>query len=433
MRKLKDSGIPWIGEIPENWEQCRMKWVATLTPPVDISTIDEDKEITFLPMEFVKQGFYVPNAAPVGKISSSYSLFAEGDIVMAKVTPCFENGNIARADGLLNRVGFGSSELFVLRSKGNVYRNFLFWLLQAEPFRSKAIESMSGAGGLKRVSSEDVENYALFLPPLPEQRQIADYLDGKCARIDETIEKQKLVIEKLKAYKQSVITEAVTKGLDPNAPMKDSGIEWIGKIPKQWQVKKVCWMFDVVLGKMLDTKKITGKNLVSYLRNTDVQWGAINFCDLNQMDFSEADIGKYSVAIGDLLVCEGGEIGRSAIVTTLPDETICFQKALHRIRVKDPKENSVKFFYYVLFAMAKNQAFSDSPEKATIAHLPAVILKLLRIPSPALNEQRQIADYLDRKCADIDTAIAKKEALIEKLADYKKSLIYECVTGKREV
>ena len=206
---MKDSGVEWIGEIPEHWQITKIKHKAILNPKCDFSNISYDTLITYTPMECIKNGYYNNRTEILSKIPSSLTPFEEGDIVMAKVTPCFENGNIAIMNNLQSKVGLGSSELFVFRSKG-ILTKYLFYFLQNINFTRQACLTMTGAGGLKRVSSEFCKNCKLPLPPYIEQEQIADYLDSKCEKIDFTISKKQKLIDKLKEYKKSLIYEVVT-------------------------------------------------------------------------------------------------------------------------------------------------------------------------------------------------------------------------------
>lgn len=233
--KYKDSGVEWLGKVPEHWVPKPMRYVCKLNPPVNFTGVAEVDELTFLPMDRVKTGYYIPNTAQFSKYNSSYNPFEEGDIVLAKVTPCFENGNIAITENLVGGKGFGSSELFVIRPTGT-HRKFLFYFLQSSVFKQHGEASMTGAGGLKRVSPELLRQSPLPFPPLEEQQAIAAFLDRETARIDALIEKKQRLIELLKEKRQAIITRAVTKGLDPNVPMKDSGVEWLGKVPAHWRV-----------------------------------------------------------------------------------------------------------------------------------------------------------------------------------------------------
>ena len=204
---MKDSGIEWIGKIPEGWECCRIKNIAYFNP---ITKIDQGKDVvSYAPMDCVKDGWLIHNEININNVSTGLTLFQENDIVMAKVTPCFENGNIAIATELKNGIAYGSSELFVFRSK-NTYNKWLFYYLRNNIFKQRASSTMTGTGGLKRVSPKFVSDYPLAIPPIKEQQQIADYLDKKCAEIDDLIKLKERKIEKLKEYKKSLIYEYVT-------------------------------------------------------------------------------------------------------------------------------------------------------------------------------------------------------------------------------
>lgn len=188
-----------------------------------------------------------------------------------------------------------------------------------------------------------------------------------------------------------------------------------------------------MLGKMLDAKRITGEHLRPYIKNADVQWDSINFENLDEMDFPDEEKERYTICPGDLMVCEGGEIGKCSIVPDGVPENIYYQKALHRVRKRYPDSGNIHFLCKVIYCMAKNNCLNTSPEKATIAHLPGDALSQLRIPAPPISEQDQIAEYLNDKCTEIDRLSVRKQKTIDKLIEYKKSLIYEVVTGKKEV
>lgn len=208
-RPMKDSGIEWIGEIPKEWEINRIKYVSMFQPFCDSSNLNDNSIITYLPMEFIKDGFYIQNTAQYGSLATSLTAFSEGDIVQAKVTPCFENGNIAIMNNLSSKYGLGSSELFIYRAI-KVTTKFLFYWLRSSVFMKKACSTMTGTGGLKRVSPFWIKNSEIPMPSKNEQRLIADYLDEKCAAIDAIIAKKQQLVTELEAYKKSLIYEYVT-------------------------------------------------------------------------------------------------------------------------------------------------------------------------------------------------------------------------------
>ena len=208
--EMKDSGVEWIGEVPREWEVKKLKYVAQLNPKIDMDHLEETSEVTFTPMEKIKNGYFINNKGIWGNNNSSYTNYSENDIVMAKVTPCFENGNIAIMKGLYNNIGFGSSELFVFRSNKNIKKEYLFYFLRNEIFKNLGKNNMTGAGGLKRVSSEFILNFNVSVPPLEEQNRIAEYLDKKTFEIDTLITKKEALIAELEEYKKSLIYECVT-------------------------------------------------------------------------------------------------------------------------------------------------------------------------------------------------------------------------------
>lgn len=208
---------------------------------------------------------------------------------------------------------------------------------------------------------------------------------------------------------------------------KDSATEWLGEVPAHWTVCALSYRYSVQLGKMLDEKRITGNHLGPYLRNVDVQWGRINVVELPEMDFRDEDLRRFSLLKGDLLVCEGGEVGRSAIWNG--DIEPCFyQKALHRLRPYEPHDDTPTFLFYVMFAAAKMGVFSGSEGKATIVHLPAETLRRYRFPFPPLSEQTAIAAFLDRETAKIDALVEEQQRLIALLKEKRQAIISHAVT-----
>jgi type I restriction enzyme S subunit len=208
---------------------------------------------------------------------------------------------------------------------------------------------------------------------------------------------------------------------------KDSGVEWIGAVPAHWDVAAVGYRYEVLLGKMLDEKRITGKHLAPYLRNIDVQWDRINVEDLPQMDFSGDDINRYSVVPGDLLVCEGGEVGRAAIWRGELSECY-YQKAIHRLRRRREAADHPRFMFYVLRMAAAIGVFEASEGKSTIAHLTAESLRRYRFAFPLRREQECIVQFLDQEAAKIDLLIAEQQRLIELLTEKRLAVIAHAVT-----
>ena len=208
-REMKDSGVEWIGEIPVDWEISRIKYVSIFEPSCDFRKLTPETVITYSPMECIKNGTFERRTSLYGNLAHTLTPFQNGDIVMAKVTPCFENGNIAIMNELQSGYGLGSSELFVFRPQ-NINTRYLFYWLQNKLFVHQACATMTGTGGLKRISPSFVKNCNIHYPSTAEQAQIAAYLDTKCVEIDKLIAKKEQLVKELESYKKSLIYEVVT-------------------------------------------------------------------------------------------------------------------------------------------------------------------------------------------------------------------------------
>ena len=304
---------------------------------------------------------------------------------------------------------------------------FYFQVRAAKP----VLEAAGRGSTFVELASADLESVELVVPPLHEQSDVADFLDRETAKIDAMVAKKERLIELLQEKRTALISRAVTQGLARNVPMEDSGIRWLGEIPAHWDLAPVYVRYEVALGKMLDAKRATGNSPGKYLRNVDVQWDAVNTDNLPQMDFPPLERERYRLRLGDLLVCEGGEVGRTAIWQGELEE--CFyQKAIHRVRPRVPSEIP-RFFYFLMYMLAKRGVFNAGGNPNTIDHLTAVQLRHYRVPFPPTHEQRTISGYLDSKTAEVDALIAKIHQAITYLNEHRSALIFAAVTGKIDV
>jgi type I restriction enzyme S subunit len=277
----------------------------------------------------------------------------------------------------------------------------------------------------------ELGNISLAIPPHKEQQAITAYLDTQCGRIDGIITEMEQQIELLKQYKTSLITETVTKGLNKAAPMKDSGIDWIGKIPAHWEVGRIKYCYDMVLGKMLQPfqERSTDRKM-NYMCSVNITWNGIDLSVLKEMWFTPLEIRSYLLQKGDLLVAEGGDVGTASIWNNEVDGC-CIQNALHLIRENGKYLN--RYLYYWLYFLKYNGYIDLVCNKATIAHFtkekfggsPFCILPFV--------EQEEITKYLDEKIKKTNAIITQKHQSIETMRAYKKSLIYEYVTGKKRL
>lgn len=237
--EYKDSGLEWLGEIPAHWNISRIKYVAQLNPSKsEVRGLSDDTIVSFIPMEAIGERgeIDVSRTRLLGDVLTGYSYITDGDVILAKITPCFENGKGAVVHGLENGIGFATTEVIPARPYRKCDAQFLYYLFTSNPFKALAEGSMYGAGGQKRVADSFVAEYHFAEAPTDERENIAAFLDYETARIDRLIAQQQRLIELLKEKRQAVISHAVTKGLNPNAPMKESGVEWLGQVPEHWVI-----------------------------------------------------------------------------------------------------------------------------------------------------------------------------------------------------
>ncbi len=276
----------------------------------------------------------------------------------------------------------------------------------------------------------------MTLPPLAEQTAIVCFLDHADRRIRRYIRAKQKLIALLEEQKQAIIHQAVTGQIDvrtgePYPSYRVSGVEWLGDVPGHWEVPALHHRYSQCLGKMLDSKRLTGTHSVPYLRNVDVQWDQINTKDLPSMDIPPDEYERYTVQEDDLLVCEGGEIGRCALWSG--EVAICgFQKALHRLRPRNARQDVPRFMHYALRAAAKGNAFSDG-HLSTIAHLTGEKLRSHRFPFPPVAEQESVVRFLDGVLNQADHSVSCVRRQIDVLREYRTRLIADVVTGKLDV
>ena len=238
----KPSGVEWLGNIPAHWELKRLKYAVDLNPKAsEVRKLPPDTEVSFVPMEAVGEygGLDLSLTKALSDVADGYTYFSNGDVLVAKITPCFENGKGSLASELVNGTAFGTTELHILRCGPELDKQYAFYLTLADAFRKLGEAEMYGAGGQKRVPESFIANLRHPLPALPEQHAIAAFLDRETARIDSMVSMEERLIELLQEKRTALITRAVTRGLEPNAPMKDSDVEWLGEIPAHWEVKRL--------------------------------------------------------------------------------------------------------------------------------------------------------------------------------------------------
>lgn len=424
-RAYKTSRVPHIDSIPSNWSESKIKHVASVNPSLN-AIIDDDKPVGYVPMECVKNGYMEPYTALKSELSTGLTVFQNGDIVLAKVTPCFENGNIAIAFNLKQNVGFGSSELFVFRAHG-ISTKYLFYFLQTSGFMADGVESMTGAAGLKRVSPILVKNYVLPVPPMDEQDAIVSYIEAHVRNVNEAISRSKAIIEKLIEYRKSVITQAVTKGISHSVSFVDSGTKWIGQIPSHWMVIDLKRVANIQTGNTPSKKdgndNFSDSSGIPWIKPENLDYFEPIHNTNEYLTPTGVELGRvfepYSIFV--CCIASIGKVGYSDVSCSCNQQI----NALHF----DEKVLFWKYGFYALRASAIEHIAKANVSVQSI--LNATSQGYIKIPVPkTLDEQHDIVNYLDNKCQKIANAIERQQTIIEKLEEYKKSLIYNAVTGK---
>ena len=400
--EMKDSGIAWIGYVPKHWEVTRLKNVFC-----EYNVKSENGTETLLSLSQytgVKPKSETELAGSHEAESyEGYKIVKAGQLVMNIMLAW--NGSYALSD----YDGMISPAYCIYDFRTACHRKYFHYLLRIDGYPS-AFKTMSRGiiDSRLRLYPEQFYTFNTVVPPKEEQSRIANFLDKKCAEIDELIALQEQMIAQLTTYKQAVITETVTKGLDPNVKMNDSGVEWIGEIPENWDVCKIQYMANLKSGYNLTTEQITDEGLYPVYGGNGIRGFYHEFFN----DGEYVLIGRQGALCGNINYSTGKFWATEHAV-------ICYPKMQY----------ATKWFGELLRSMNLNQYSLASAQPG----LAVERIKALSIPLPPLSEQQTIANYLDQKCKEIDELISVKKEKIEKLKAYKKSVIYEYVTGKKQV
>lgn len=414
---MKDSGQEWIGTIPESWE---IKRIAALYSPRNTKVSDED----YPPLSVTMQGV-LPQLETVAKTDdhSNRKLVKKGDFAINSRSDRRGSCGISQYDGSVSLINT------VLKPTGKMNPTYYNWLFHTTLFADEFYKWGHGiVDDLWSTNWQDMKSICVTVPPLDEQEKIAGFLDEKCAEIDQLSEDIQKQIDILEEYKKSVITRAVTKGLNSDVEMKDSGIDWIGQIPKGWEVLRIKNLGTARNGLTYSPNDLaTEEDGTLVLRSSNVKDGKINLED--NVYVSCKIPSNLMVKKGDILICSRNGsrelIGKNAIIDDIHATYGAFMMVYRSI---DPE-----YLYYVL----NSEVFSyylGTFFTSTINQLTGQNFNNMKIVfCPGKNERAKIVEYLKEKTLDIDDSIQIKRQQLDNLNTYKKSIIYEYVTGKKRV
>ncbi len=427
-RKLKDSGIPWIGQIPEHWEVNRAKGMFNheQRPVRDcdgVITCFRDGEVT-LRINRRTEGF-TESIQEFG-----YQGIRKGDLVIHQMDA------FAGSIGISDSDGKGSPILICLTPNGDYINKYYCSLLRV--MASQGWIRALYKGIRERSTDFRYDTFSqqyLPVPPMWEQERIAEWLDVKCDEIDELIEVEQQMIADLEAHRQSVITEAVTHGLNPDAPLRDSGIQWIGQLPEHWKIKKL--KFSCSIKGRIGFRGYTNDDIVQEgegaitLSPSNMKNGKMDYSKLTYLSWDKYfESPEIMIENGNLLMVKtGSTFGKMAYVESLPMEATINPQI---IVIKDFKD-CPRFILYSMMSKVGKSNIALSVVGGTIPTIAQEKILNYELCIPPHSEQVEIADYLDAKCAEIDALIKVKQDKIETLKEYRQSMIFEAVTGKTQI
>ena len=378
-------------------------------------------------------GLDLSGTKPIGEVGTGYTFFADGDVVVAKITPCFENGKGAQARNLRNGVAFGTTELHVLRANpAELCPEYLFYLSISQPFRAFGESSMYGAGGQKRVPEDFVKNFRWPLPPLSEQRAIAAFLDRETARIDSLIARKRRLIELLLEKRAATITRVVTRGLREDVPVRQVSIKWLGDVPRHWGVTRLKHATSRIVDCPHETPRYSADGEYVVVRTADIGSGLLRLDAAYRVDEGEylRRIRRESLKAGDVVYGREGERwGNAASVPAQP--AMCLGQRMMQFRASE--QWHPRFLMWQLNALSVYRQGAVDTAGATSPHVNVETIRNYWLAEPPLQEQRLIAEFLDKATSQLDRLTGRVHAAIERIREYRSALIAAAVTGQIDV
>lgn len=417
-----------------NATRHRLRYYASFNPSKSsLHGLPDDTEVVFVPMEAVSEtgGIDISMSRPLGSVYSGFTFFASGDVLIAKITPCFENGKGALVPELHRKIGFGSTEFHVLRPGPKLEGRFLHYVTRSTIFRDNGAAEMKGAAGQQRVPEDFVKNFQIWTPPLTVQRAIADFLDRKTAAIDALVDKKERFIRLLTEKRAALIHHAVTKGLNPDAPKMDSGIPLIGAIPAHWDVRKLRYIAARLQGRLIVQPHLYfADEGVPIVFGYNIKEGKILEDGLSKITF-EAD-RQHSHArarAGDLYTIRLGDPGMTAVVP--PSLEGCHFASIMWIH-KHPRFDSHWLCHCMNSRVVQGQIeavnYGAAQTQFNISEAVDFVL-----PFPPRDEQAAIAAHVTKLLEQNSAVRSRVSAQLDRLHEYRKALITAAVTGQLDL
>lgn len=415
--EYKDSGVKWLGEIPRHWEVRKAKYLWRESYAISENGSEELLSVSQY------EGVTPSKGESRSESLKGYKIVCENDLVINIMLAWLGGLGVSKCNGIV------SPAYCIYKIIGNSNPRFLHYLYKTPLYLAEFARHSTGIVPSRwRMYTDDFGQVLTILPPRKEQEAIANYLDAATSKIDEAIGQQQKMIDLLNERKQIIINNAVTKGLDSNVPMKDSGVEWIGKIPEHWNTCALKKKAKIILGKMLSNNP---KNKYKYICAKDVHYGNIDTSELKEMSFTQEERILYEVKRGDMLIVEGGAGAGGCAIFKEYKKNIYIQNSIMIIRGTDNLLNN----YICFFMQSINQKgyIEFICNKATIPHFTKEKVGAVTIPLPPLKEQIEIVDFINKEIVPIDVVIQNCQQQISLLQERKQIIINNVVTGKVKV
>lgn len=420
MAGYKNSGVEWIGAIPKEWKVMPLKYITKCKDsqriPIDVAKREHGR-------------FPYWGAGGITDYVNSY-IFDEELILLGEDAAPFIDKKRDVAF-LVNDKVWVNNHIHVLKANKDSNASYIRHCLNITQYNEFIMGSV-----IPKLTQTDMKKIPIICPPLPEQQRIADFLDTKCGILDRTIDAVSRQIEDLEKYKKALITKTVTKGIckkgEPERAMKDSGVEWIGEVPEEWSVKRLKYVLDSIRNGAPAAAVEYSPELPRYVRITDINDNG-RLKETGKQSLPEDIAKRYMLDKEAVLIASVGSLGKTMLFNPDTEKEKCAFAGYLIEAVTNPEAMNSKFLFYFI----KSNAYMDWANRnfvqTTIQNLSAGRHKNLPVTVPPLAEQQQIADYLDEKCKNIDNRVKKRRQQLEWLKEYKKSLIFDYVTGKKRV
>lgn len=433
--EYKPSGIDWLGEVPANWQVCRLKHAAAISPSKSESPmVNATESVPFVPMERLGVDGSVDGSYRRlhQEVRNGFTYFREQDVLLAKITPCFENGKAGVVSQLDGGFGYGSTEYHVLRVRGSLTPQHLYRIVSSQWFRTIGQDFMEGSAGQKRVPTDFVANFPIPLPPLEEQRAIADFLDAMDAKFTRFIAARRRMIALLEEQKQAIINQAVTRGLDPDIPLKPSGIDWLGDIPAHWKTVPLGRLVSIA-GGMTPNKSNAGywTGTIPWISPKDMKTSRITGAVDYISEQAVRETGLAIVPLRSILIVVRGMILARKVPVAVTDIPLTINQDMKALI---PKPVIGSEYLARLLEAAQNALFPLIDESGHgTRRLPTPALLGLQLPVPSNGEQARIVAHIDDTVSKISGTVKRHLREIQLIQEYRTRLISDIVTGKLDV